>query len=69
MAKNITAETVQRKDFENAIKTINCYYRKITGKKDCLIFYVDYVQPIKILIDDIDGHEDDIDKLFKENKK
>jgi hypothetical protein len=54
MAKKLTAETVERKDFDNAIKTINCYYRKITGREECLAFYVDKVQPIVIIIEDIE---------------
>ena len=40
-------EKLTRTDFNNAISTINRYYRQITGKKECVNFYVDYIQPLQ----------------------
>ena len=40
-------------DFHKAIATINTYYRQVTGKKECILFYVKYVQPIIIHIEEI----------------
>lgn len=55
-----SSKTVTREEFDDAIKTINCYHRKVTGKKECIGFYVDHVQPIVILINELDGHKEDI---------
>ncbi|MFW5847444.1 MAG: hypothetical protein ACOCVF_00800 [bacterium] len=45
--KDVKKDKLTREDFNNAIKTINCYYRQITGRKECLDFYLDFIQPLK----------------------
>lgn len=42
-----TEQEVNEIHYKNALITIQKYYRKITGKKESLIFYVDFIQPIK----------------------
>ena len=50
---------IAKKDFDKAIGTINTYYRQITGKNECIQFFVDFVQPIIIEIEKIIGEEKD----------
>ena len=38
---------VTHKDFQEAIKTIAIYYRKATQRKECVDFYVKFIEPIK----------------------
>ena len=50
-------KTITKEKAHEALKTLNIYYRQITGKKECIGFYVDYVQPIKILFEKIENGE------------
>lgn len=38
---------VTNNDFKEAIKTIAMYYRKVTQRKECVDFYVKFIEPIK----------------------
>jgi len=38
---------VTQDEYEDALKIIMKYHRQVTGKKESIGFYVDYIQPIK----------------------
>ena len=37
-------------NFKKALKMINCYYRQISGRDECIAFHVKYIQPIEEFI-------------------
>jgi hypothetical protein len=45
------SDEITQIDFENALKTIMKYYRKVTNRKESVDFYVKFIQPIKKEID------------------
>ena len=50
-------KTITKEEAREALKTLNVYYRQITGKKECITFYVKYVQPILIIFEKIENGE------------
>lgn len=49
---------ISREDFNNAISTINKYHRQLTGKGECVLFYVDYVQPMREVVNKLENKEE-----------
>ena len=45
---------VTYEDYKQALKTINTYYRQLTGLNECIIFHMEYIQPIKQVIEEIE---------------
>ena len=37
-------------NFKKALKMINCYYRHISGRDECIAFHIKYIQPIEEFI-------------------
>jgi hypothetical protein len=41
---------VSYENYKEALKIINCYYRQVSGRDECVAFHIKYIQPIEEFI-------------------